>query len=373
MTGLVTLVFGASVAVFGVMVGAGKLASKYHISATFSAAGQGLLPGSDVKVHGINVGSVTSVHLDHGRAKVGMAIHQDEKLPVASSATIRPKTLFGEKFVDVDPGASEGSGPFLKDHGVITQTVGGFELETVLTDLYPILKAVNPDELASLLDTLSQAGVGEGPAINRQLGNFQKVADVSAAHAADTQQFLDDLAKLSDELAVRAPDVVAGAQDLNVALPDLNAHAQDLTTVLEQGSRLATDLADVLEANRPFLNKSVTEGGKTIQLLFDKRGQLPGVVRGLTEFFQVLAEVGGRIPDPTPGATPGSTLSAVKLVLGGGPPCGMGLSCLPGGPASAPASPPAPTTNAVPAAPATVPVAVNGVEAIRQLVGGLLR
>src|SRR5437763_959560 len=208
MTGLITLTLAASLIVFGVLVGAGKLAPKYHISGTFSAAGQGLLPGSDVKVHGINIGQVTGVRLVKGK----------------------------------------------------------------------------------------------------------KLSDINAAHAADTNQFLDDLAKLSDEIANRAGDVVAGAKDLNVALPDLNAHADDLNQFLTQGSQLASDLADVLEANRPFLRKNVTEGGKTIQLLYDKRGQIPPVVRALTEFFQVLAEAGERIPCPQQGLPAGLECPAASTL-----------------------------------------------------------
>jgi phospholipid/cholesterol/gamma-HCH transport system substrate-binding protein len=362
--------------VFGVMLGAGSLAPKYHISATFSAAGQGLLSGSDVKVHGINIGQVTSVRLVDGKARVGMKIKTDEKVPTESSAIIRPKTLFGEKFVDVDPGAAEASGPFLKNHGVIKHTVGGFELERVLSDLYPILKAVQPEELSVLLDTLAQGGGGEGDRINRQIVNFQKLSDVQAAHAADTQQFLDDLAKLSDEIANRAGDLVAGAKDLNVALPELNAHAGDLDRLLTNGSKLASDLADVLEANRPFLRKNITEGGKTIQLLYDKRGQIPPVVRALTEFFQVLAEAGNRIPCPQ-GTTPaldcpaGSTLAAIKFVVGGEPLCGRGITCA-GLPLAA--SDGRGRTTAAPQAPSLVaPAPVQGVQAVLQLLGGLLR
>jgi phospholipid/cholesterol/gamma-HCH transport system substrate-binding protein len=379
MTGLITIVFSAGLIVFGVLVGSGKLAAKYRLSGTFSAAGQGLLPGSDVKVHGINIGQVTGVRLVDGRARVGMKIETEEKVPVDSSATIRPKTLFGEKFVDIDPGPNEARGPFLKNGGVIRKTVGGFELEKVLSDLYPVLRAVRPEELTVLLDTLAQGGGGLGERINRQIVNFQKLSDVQAAHAADTQQFLDDFAKLSDELAKRAGDVVAGARDLNVALPELNAHADDLTTVLEQGSRLASDLADVLEANRPFLRKNVTEGGKTIQLLYDKRTQLPPVVRALTEFFQVLAEA-GHIPCPSGGLAgdlecpEGTNLAAIKFVVGGEPPCGRGLSCGPGLPAAAAdaarAAPAATARRASPAAPRGRPT--KGVQAVLDLVGGLL-
>jgi phospholipid/cholesterol/gamma-HCH transport system substrate-binding protein len=356
-----------------------------YLHAKFSAAGQGLETGSDVKIHGINVGQVTTVHLVHGVAQVNMALHDGENVPVNSSATIRPKTLFGEKFVDIDPGADEAHGPFLKNNGFIKQTTGGFELERVLTDAYPILQAIRPEDITTLLDTLARAGQDLGPEINREIGNFQQVSDINVKHDADTREFLDDLSRLSNSLANSAPALVAGAQDLNVALPDLNSQAPNLTAVLDQLTRLSSDAADILEANRGFLNKSATEGGKTIQLLYDQRNQLPAVINSLRQFFQVLGEAAGTTPDPS---SPGTTFATVKFIVGGGSLCGGGhdaqhppLPCpalgLPGAStaAAAPAaqSPSATPKPAVSLPPVTVPVPTTGVQAVTQLLGGLLR
>jgi phospholipid/cholesterol/gamma-HCH transport system substrate-binding protein len=388
MTGLVTLVLFAGVTVFGVYLGSGKLSPKYHLAAKFTSAGQGLQTGSDVKIHGINVGLVSSVHLVDGEALVRMALHKGQKVPTTASATIRPKTLFGEKFVDIDPGPADGKGPYLQNKGVIQKTVGGFELERVLSDAYPILKAVRPEEVTTLLNTLAKAGDGLGPEINRQIAAFQQISDISVAHDADTREFLDDLARLSDSLANTAPDLVAGAKDLNVALPDLNSQAGNVTSVLDQLSRLSSDAADVLEANRAFSTKFVTEGGKTVQLLYDQRNQLPGVVRGLREFFQVLGEAAGTTPDPS---SPGTTLATIKFIVGGGSLCGGGhdpqhppLPCdatpalplppIPGVSGAAPTS----SATASKQPPVTVPSLTlpgpsAGVQAINQLLGGLLR
>jgi len=390
MTGLITLTLFAAVAVFGVYLGSGKLSPKYHLHGKFTAAGQGLQTGSDVKIHGINVGAVSSVKLVQGEAQVNMALHDGEKVPTSASATIRPKTLFGEKFVDIDPGPNEAKGPFLKNNGFIKETTGGFELERLLSDAYPILKAVKPEDVTTLLSTLADAGEGLGPSINRQIEAFQKVSDVNVAHDADTRQFIDDLSRLSGELADSAPDLIAGAKDLNVALPDLNAQAPNLNVLLRQLSRLSSDAADILEANKPFLTKSVTEGGKTIQLVYDYRNQLPGVVRGLREFFQVLGEAAGTLPDPS---SPGTTLATIKFIVGGGSICGGGhdpqhppIPCvLPGGAPVAPLSAgspqaasqsrasAAPTSPQLPLPQIQLPNPSSGIQAVNQLLNGLLR
>jgi phospholipid/cholesterol/gamma-HCH transport system substrate-binding protein len=334
---------------------------------------------------------VTSVHLVDGEAQVRMALHQDQKVPTDASATIRPKTLFGEKFVDIDPGGNEARGPYLRNNGVIRQTTGGFELERVLSDAYPILRAIRPEDVTTLLDTLAKAGQGLGPQINRQIIAFQQISDVSVAHDADTRLFLDDLARLSDALANSAPSLVAGAKDLNVALPDLNSQAGNVTALLDQLSRLSSDAAQILEANRPFLNKSVTEGGKTIQLLYDQRNQLPAVITGLRQFLQVLGEAAGTVPDPS---SPGTTLASIKFIVGGGSLCGgghdpqhpplpcqaLGLTVPPIPGVSGAAQPAAGQTSAAAAQgaplrlpPVTLPAPTTGVQAVTQLLGGLLR
>jgi phospholipid/cholesterol/gamma-HCH transport system substrate-binding protein len=330
LSGAVALLLFVGSVVLGAKVANGLLKHPYQLQATFAAAGQGLADNSDVKIHGVNVGKVKHVTLVAGRARVRMDIKRRELIPVDAKAVIRPKTLFGEKFIDIDPGADETSGPFLKDEGVIKDTLGGFELERVLSDLYPILKAVKPEQLATIVGTLAAGGKDEGPAINRALANFEKVARVQAAHATDTQQFLTDLANLADEFGRRGDDIVAGARDLNQALPVLNDRADELATVLDQGARLAADAADILEANRSFLKKSVTEGGQTIQVLYDNRSKIGPLVLGLRQFLQTLAEV-GRIPFGD-----GTNLAAIKLVLGGNCVQGRGLTpvACPNGPAA---------------------------------------
>lgn len=363
---MVTLIFLISSTVFGVMVANGALRDVYDLDASFSSAGQGLIQQSDVKIHGVNIGRVSGVELENGRALVHLEIDSDQKVPVDSEAVIRPKTLFGEKFVDINPGDKEQSGPFLADHGTIRNTKGGFELEKILTDVYPILQAVDPAELTNVLHTLAAGGEGLGPTANSAIANFTQLADIQARHAADTQQFLDDLALLSGSLAGTSDDLIAGAKDLNRALPPLNARGDELTTVLTQAARLSADAADILEANKPFLEKVVTEGGRTLQLLDDNRARIGPLVTGLRQFFQVLAEA-GRIPRGD-----GTNMAAIKLVFGESCPTGRldgcGDAVTPQAKASAAGAPAPPGL-----APVPLPAPVSGVEGLLQLLGGLVQ
>ena len=94
----------------------------YPLSAEFRAA-EGLDPGSDVRLAGVKVGSVTSLGLnrDNYFAIVGMAVDEDVKIPEDSVAKIASDGLLGGNFVDIDPGASN----FMLEPGAAFQNTQG--------------------------------------------------------------------------------------------------------------------------------------------------------------------------------------------------------------------------------------------------------
>lgn len=272
----------------------------YEVQGSFAAAGQGLISGSDVKVRGVNIGEVKRIELVDNRALVTMRISEGREIPVDAEAVIRPKTLFGEKFVDIMPGDNELTGPYLSssptpddcptDTPCIADTLGGFELEQVLSDTFPVLEAIDPAELAVVLDELANAGDGLGESINRSIVNAATLNELAVSNDGEFRQFTDDLALLAEELEVIAPDLIAGARDLNVALPSLNERSDELFTALEQLGRLSGDVADLLDNNREFTENALTNGSKTLQILFDNRSQIQPLLLGLEQYTRTIAE-----------------------------------------------------------------------------------
>ncbi|WP_436796016.1 MCE family protein [Actinospongicola halichondriae] len=302
----------------GIKASFGAFDGGYRIQGSFAAAGQGLLAGSDVKVRGVNIGEVSKIELVDNRALVTMRINDGRDIPVDAQAVIRPKTLFGEKFVDVIPGDSELSGPYLETAAsddcptelpCITDTLGGFELERVLADTYPVLKAIDPAELALILDELANAGDGLGGTVNRSIVNSATLSELAASNDAEFRQFTSDLALLSETLDEVAPDLLRGARDLNVALPSLNARGDELNTALVQLGRLSGDLADLLENNVEFTTNALTNGSKSLDLLFNKRNKIQPLLLGLEQYTSTLAEA-IRIE-----AEDGSMMAAVKNLV----------------------------------------------------------
>lgn len=342
LTGAIALTLLIAAMTVGIKGAFGAFDGGYQLVGRFDAAGQGLLAGSDVKVRGVNIGEVRSIKLVHGEALVTLRIKDGERVPKDASAVIRPKTLFGEKFVDVDPGPAEAKGPFLADGDEIVNTLGGYELEQVLTDIYPVLKAIDPQELMTVLGELADGGRGMGESVNRSIVNGGQLSKLFADNADLTKEFLSDMAALSDQLALSADDLVALADASNVALPTINDHEDDLIALLQQTGRLSNDVADLLEHNQPFVQASLGDASRALQVLYDRRDQVVPLVIGLRQYVQTLA-ISIRID-----LGDGTLMAAVKGVLGGDL-CGV-IPCPGTGASSAGASAPA-----VPSIPPALP------------------
>jgi phospholipid/cholesterol/gamma-HCH transport system substrate-binding protein len=80
----------------------------YEVSANFFKVG-GLTTGSDVRISGIKVGTVSSSRLDAAtfEAVVVMSIAAEVKLPIDTIVGIGSEGIVGGKYVRLEPGSSE--------------------------------------------------------------------------------------------------------------------------------------------------------------------------------------------------------------------------------------------------------------------------
>ncbi len=96
-----------------------KVETGYEVNADFLKVG-GLVRGSDVRISGVNIGSVTHESLipETFQARVTMSIDTDIALPVDTQASIVGDGLLGSKYVNLVPGRSRETidpGGFIQD------------------------------------------------------------------------------------------------------------------------------------------------------------------------------------------------------------------------------------------------------------------
>lgn len=105
----------------------------YNLVAKFSQI-EGIVVGSDIKISGINVGSVTDVKLDPEvyDAVVTMAIKKDVKIPSDSSAQIVTEGFLKNKYIAIYAGADK---KMLENNDQIKFTQSSISLENLIGKL----------------------------------------------------------------------------------------------------------------------------------------------------------------------------------------------------------------------------------------------
>ena len=133
--GFLVIIVAIGFAVFSYKVSELKKYSTdvYKLTAKFSQI-EGILIGSDIKISGINVGSVTDIKLDQESydAVVTMAINNDIKIPEDSSAQITTEGFLKNKYIAIYAGADKKA---LKNNGRIKFTQSSISLENLIGKL----------------------------------------------------------------------------------------------------------------------------------------------------------------------------------------------------------------------------------------------
>ena len=131
LVGLFVVVFAAWFIWFAWgLTGGGDKAGAIHVTALFPNS-TGINVGSDVRVAGMKVGTVTEQALDPQtfQVKVRLALDPAVKLPADSSAAITSEGFLGATFVSLVPGGDTAP---LKDGDTIADTQGAMDLMSMV-------------------------------------------------------------------------------------------------------------------------------------------------------------------------------------------------------------------------------------------------
>jgi phospholipid/cholesterol/gamma-HCH transport system substrate-binding protein len=205
-----------------------------------------LTEGADVKLRGVIVGEVREVATDGDGASLRLALDPDQPVPATVVARLLPKTLFGEKYVELVP---SGAGR-IRDGAVIQQdrSQAAVELERVLDSILPLLQAVKPDKLATTIGALAYALEGRGERLGHDLVTLSELL----------RQLNNEMPTIAEDirrLAEVATVYDGAAEDLLAILRDATVTA---TTITEQRAQLAGFLADATDlatTTRIFLDR----------------------------------------------------------------------------------------------------------------------
>jgi phospholipid/cholesterol/gamma-HCH transport system substrate-binding protein len=173
-----------------------------------STIGLQLPTRADVKIRGVIVGEVLDFQSDAEGAELTLGIYpsQIDTIPANVTGSIVPKTLFGEKYVALDVPADPAPG-HLEAGDEITRTQVSVEVEKVLSDLYPLLRTVQPADLNMTLNAMATALEGRGDQLGQNLETVDSYLKRINPQIPALVQDLKMTAQVSDTYAQVMPQI----------------------------------------------------------------------------------------------------------------------------------------------------------------------
>ena len=247
-----------------------------------SVIGLQLPARADVKIRGVIVGEVLdmSATADGAELTLGLYPGQVHTIPANVTASIVPKTLFGEKYVSLIV-PDEPSPEPISAGATIKRTQVSTEVEKVLSDLYPLLRTVEPAELNQTLNALATALEGRGDEIGQ---NLETVDSYLKRLNPQIPALVEDL-RLTASVSNTYADVLPQIGDI---LHNTVITTGTLETREDRLHQLLNDVTAFSGTARGFLQDN---GDNLIRLGDVSRAQLRVLARYSTEFPCLLGGI----------------------------------------------------------------------------------
>jgi virulence factor Mce-like protein len=249
------------------------LSSGYTLHAVFADA-DGVPTAADVRVSGVGVGKVTSVSHDPnspGYSVVTIEIDDTQAVPVYSNgfAKVRPKTLLGEKYVDLSVGSSAsaeaiGSGGYLP----VAETGKDVSNDEIFNALDAPTRAEQQQVIAAL-DAATFQRSGDIQAILPQLAKVvSDLQPVAAVYEKDQPQVDDIFLQLNVILQTLADEhqQLAGLlRNGNIATGAIAQKDTALIATLQQAAGFSTEINNAMAPTVAAQRRAIQELGPALQ------------------------------------------------------------------------------------------------------------
>jgi phospholipid/cholesterol/gamma-HCH transport system substrate-binding protein len=276
-----------------------------HVTAYFQRT-VSLYKGSEVRVMGVNIGTVTAVVPEGDRVRVAMEYDDEYKLPADAKAAIVTPTLTADRFVQLAPAYTDG--PQLQDNAKIDLPDTGtpVELDRIYKSLSDLTQALGPNgankdgSLDTLLTASTKALRGNGQLGNETLlnlsqavqtfgdssgplfdsvENMSQLTDTLAANDRVVDGFMSDLTSVSTQLAADRGNLGKALAALSRAVGTVRTFVHDNKALVQTDVRQLTRLTGVLARHQKDLNTLARIGALGLDNLtigFDNKSNTQG-------------------------------------------------------------------------------------------------
>lgn len=256
-----------------------------------SKVGLQMGPNADVKIRGVRVGEVREMRSTGDGAVLEMAIDPDkiDTIPANVTGMILPKTLFGEKFVSLEVPEQEAH-QSLQPGDTITRSENAIEVEQVLADVYPLLRTVQPEQLAYTLNAVATAMEGRGEKLGDGLVRLDRHLKKLNPLMPDLVENARLMTKVSHDYADVMPQLGQLLRNSIVTGDTLRVKEQALQDLFTDVSSFSSTTRDFLDQNGENIIRLGEVSAPVLELLEEYSPVFPCLAKGLNNYSQQANE-----------------------------------------------------------------------------------
>jgi phospholipid/cholesterol/gamma-HCH transport system substrate-binding protein len=321
-------IFWSVLLVFTVMIivvfGQVRFSRTTGYSALFTNV-SGLRAGQFVRAAGVEVGKVSKVKLIDGDRRVLVDFTVDRSLPLdqATTASIRYLNLIGDRYLELKRGDS---GQRLAPGGTIPleHTQPALDLDALIGGFRPLFKALDPNKVNSIAQSIITVFQGQGATINDILDQTASLTATLAGRDRAIGEVINNLNTVLATAVKHQKEFDRTVDNLEVLITGLKNRADPLAAAVAHISDAAGTLADLLGEDRPLLHSTVGYLEGIQQPLIDELPTLDAVLAKLPDAYRIIGRAGGIYGDffnfylcdislKINGLQPGGPVRTVKL------------------------------------------------------------
>ena len=270
-------VVAAAVAVLGGDTGKTVVA---HFPRTIS-----VYEGSDVRVLGVPVGTVTRVEPTGTDVTVTMTYDGEVRLPADARAVIIAPSVVGDRYVQLTP-AYSGTGDVLTDGAELSveQTAEPLELDQIYDSLDRLNVALGPrganrtGALSDLLSVTADNFGGQGTTFRQTIEDFSRLSATLSDNKEELFGSVEALGGFMETLADNDQTVRQFNQSLADVSTMLEGEREELVAATRNLSVALTSVKEFVEDNKDSLTRNISGLNRVSKVLVRQRDALDEIL-----------------------------------------------------------------------------------------------
>jgi phospholipid/cholesterol/gamma-HCH transport system substrate-binding protein len=269
----------------------------YRVSVVLPNAAR-VSPNNEVRVGGTRVGIVETIEpiteRKNGRAAAKLDLKLDksvEPLPSDSTVTVRYKSSFGLKYVQI----TRGTGEPLPEGGTlpVSQSSSQTEFDDIANTFDARTREASRENLVGFGDAFAARGASLNQtiqALNPLFANLKPVAQTLTAPETRLERFFPALGRTAEIVAPVAPQQAELFTNMAITFGALSEDPQALKDTISSGPPTLAEGTPALRAQRPFLVDFADLNRRLLPGVIALRRTLPTLNSALTVGAPVLKQ-----------------------------------------------------------------------------------